>query len=230
MKPKLHLTTMMFLLVAIAMAAQPKGSRLLTFETKNSLSSHETDAYNNSKIFTLIPVPKQALAANTDNLITVTCIKDCDENVFHPHEWGYNFLDQEGNLYQYYGYDSNNEITIPQGKYDVLAFYLYSPAAFRHHCLVIHEQVDLNNDTTVSINPNEADNRIQFIPYLPNGEKCSPGTVFVNDDYSQDVIEEGNIGTLDFTMGIFLREGYSIFGMGSQWDKINSMYSRIRFK
>lgn len=199
MKTKLHLTTMMFLLMALVMAAQPETVKIKYIHTTT---------------------PKKILAANSNNLITVTCIKDCDEAIFSSPEWGYNFLDQEGHLYQYYGREQNNVITIPRGKYDVLAFYMYVPREFRHHCLVIHEQVEINNDTIVSINPNEANNRVQFIPYLPNGEKCNPGIVHINDDYSQEIVEEGNIGTLDFTLSIALRNGSHIFGMGSQWDII----------
>ena len=165
--------------------------------------------------------PKQPIeiAPNrSEPLLKIICEKDCDEALYHPRDWGYNFLDQDGNLFQYYGGDPNNSITLSKGIYDILAWYQYNQKDFQHFCYVIHEHVALSSDTTIRINPKEATFRIQFEPRLPNGETAFPGITLVHEDYSREVIEEGNIGSCDFAISIALKDGTQLYGQANYWD------------
>ena len=157
------------------------------------------------------------------NIVTVTCLRNCDEN-YHQRDWTYVFMDNNGNRWSSDGWDAEEatpgetQLQIPAGTYDVLVQY-FANQSESHYCYVIHEQVELNNDTTLALSSEEANIQIQFKPCLPNGDICYPETVLIHDDYSQEVIQEGNIGDLCFSQSISVN-GATLYSTSSNWANI----------
>lgn len=162
--------------------------------------------------------------SGNDNTIAVTCLRNCDIQLYHARDWQYVLIDQDNNKFAFSGWEAEQagtptegKILIPRGTYDILARYKWKDESFSHQCFVIHEQVKISNDTTFNISPDEANIHIQFEPYLPNGEKCKPETRLIHDDYSDEVIEPGNIGDLEFVTSIAYKNGHHIFSSISNW-------------
>ena len=164
---------------------------------------------------------KTSKAPGDANTVTISCICDCDDN-FNKRDWQYNLVDQNGNFYAFQGYmldfEPDYTIEIPCGTYDVAAVYFKDSDNTNYY--IVHEQVTINNDTTFSFSPEEATVHIQFEPRLPNGEKCYPETCYINDDYTQETIAEGNIGNLYYNTNIITTDGKYICGLVANWANI----------
>ncbi len=163
------------------------------------------------------------------NLVTVTCLRDCGENDenYNPRDWQYTFIDKDGNIWWCDGWDAEDagtpgkvQIQVPEGIYDIVVSYYYDVNP-RHYCHIIHEQVELINDTSLSVCAEEANIQIQFKPYLPTGEECYPETVLIHEDGSpQEVIEEGTVENLVYTYNICLKNGTNLYSASGNWANI----------
>lgn len=105
---------------------------------------------------------------------------------------------ENGKVYWLYGNDSI--ITLPAGTYDV--FTLYTQYNFTYedgsvadlvYRFCVLEQVELNEGTVVVTNPEAAMNGPVIQAYNPEGELWRQPTIKVNDDYTEEVLEEGNM-------------------------------------
>ncbi len=155
--------------------------------------------------------PLNFAAKANEPTITVTFVPDCDETLYYKKGSTFSLKDEYG--YNHNFYSSNiswgiTSIQITPGVYDVLALYPFiDQAGIAYGSFVIHEQVEFTNDTTVSINPAEATNLIQFDPCFPNGEKCQVSTLRYDENYNMEIVEPGNIGKLNFMSGVAYKDG-----------------------
>lgn len=226
MKLKLYLlTAVLSLIVPIGLGAQTDGTKLLDksfnqgqITTVNFPTEYSKDA---KPEFLYRPQLAPSTANESSNTVKVSCARGFDDtNTYNPRQWGYTFLDENKKRITYINQINREDsiLQLPKGKYDVIAFYR-SPN-ISHSYYVIHELVEINSDTVVSINPAEATVNIQFEPYLPNGEKCYPETCLIEDNGRQSVLDEGNVGNLKFTSSILLKDGTWVEGIGSFWANI----------
>ena len=164
-----------------------------------------------------MPVAVNKVQEDT-NIVTVTCLPNCDDN-YDSQSCRYTLIDSKRNRYEIDRY-SDFITSVPRGTYDVIAHYLYGRSEFYHRCYVIHEEVEIKNDTTFSISPDEATVRIQFEPRMPNGEICYPETTVIYEDSSQETISDGNIGDLYYYTGICFNDGSYAVGINGNWANI----------
>lgn len=163
-----------------------------------------------------LPNACKALQKDDEDLVTVTCVFICDQDNYKSTISKYTFFDAQGNRFVKYGFD-DSPMELPKGRYDIVAEYHYiiNP---NHWKYVIQEQVDITNDTTITTNAEEAKVHIQFQPLLPNGEICRPETRLIHEDYSDEVIEPGNIGDLCYDVYLIDKNtGKTITGIGGNW-------------
>ncbi len=193
----------------------------------NKLSSKQLDqsqltriyiptAYNNDVKAEMLYPTRCLLAADkasSDN-VRILVKRDCNNDQLYI--WTYYFMDEQMNSYVYNGGSGGGGyLTLPKGVYDVAATYIAD--ATKQYFVVIHEQVSINNDTTVSINPAEATVHIQFEPHLPNGEKCYPETRFLDDNGGTTLVSEGNVAAPFFSSKIIFKDGTFFTGLASLW-------------
>ncbi len=156
------------------------------------------------------PVAPAPVAKAGEPTIKVTFERDCDDNVFKASTMAYLLLDQYGKSYPFYTSNLDwgfNSIQVPPGTYDVIACAERRNQLPAGYSYVVREQVEFTADTTVCINPDEANILIQFDPRLPNGESCIPPIT----QYSEsgiDVVVPGNIAynRNGFISGLALRD------------------------
>jgi len=70
------------------------------------------------------------------------------------------------------------EISVPEGVYDVQAVFINTSSGRNH--VIIKEQQNISENTTISLNPNEADNYVSINALDENGEILQPGVVNTN--------------------------------------------------
>ena len=137
--------------------------------------------------------PPLAPAAKAgENTIKVTFERDCDEDIFEAEMMSYMLCDQYGNNFPFFtsNFDFGvNSIQIPPGTYDVIAFCWRRSYPLGHPLFdnaggnyVVREQVEFTADTTVCINPGEANILIQFDPRFPDGAECIPPVMQQTED------------------------------------------------
>ena len=164
------------------------------------------------------PVAPAPVAKAGEPTIKVTFERDCDDNVYYASGMQYVLVDQFGNnlIFNTSNFDWGvNSMQVPPGTYDVIAVGLRrnpNPAGASY---VIREQVEFTADTTVCINPDEANILIQFDPRLPNGESCIPPIV-QNSESGTEVVVPGNIDYRrnGFSSGLAIRNRGWVTGVG----------------
>ena len=161
----------------------------------------------------------KAINKNDEELATVTCVFVCDANDYNFNMAKYTFFDSNGNRFIKYGYEEPT-IELPKGVYDIVAQYRFRGNP-NHWNQVIREQVNIDQDTTITTDAQEAIVHIQFQPRLPNGEVCRPETLLYHEDYTYEVIDEGNIGDLCFDLYLIDKNsGKMIDGYSANWANI----------
>lgn len=150
---------------------------------------------------------------DSDGSVKVTCLFACDELYYHKTGASYLFIDEDGISYKLSGGENVDDIMLQPNKYDIIAKYLYSENEYGHNRCerwVIREQVDITTDTIINLNPNEADCHLQFQPRMPDGEICFPETLLINEDFSYEVLNPGNIGDIYFERIVRLKDNDKI--------------------
>lgn len=117
---------------------------------------------------------------------------------------------------------------VPEGTYDIVAYFTKELAQY----YTIKEQVEVNGDMEIALNPEECTNRIRFKCYGPNGELLKLGLGHYdeeNDEWVHD--EDGDIDAAYITNVVYLKgvtsfgaSGIGFFGdMLSEEDRVGSM-------
>lgn len=215
MKRKVYLTVLLLLIAIISSASTINNIKLTSkgFDQRLLSTVYLPAEYGKDAraeiFYPTRTMPTTAKASS--ETVEIRCERGCDEN-YHPNYWSYCFLDEQMNRYERVG---NGYIVVPKGIYDVVANYVSADVSRQY--TVIHEQVEINNDTTIAINPAEATVHIQFEPHLPNGEKCYPETRHLDENGRLTVVNEGNVGYANFSSYVMHRNGTMVTGTSSIW-------------
>ncbi len=133
--------------------------------------------------------PRKAEAGD----VTVTFNLEYDEDVFYPMDYDSFILNNESHEEFWPTTMEAHELSasIPKGNYE-LAIIFYKNGLSPY--VVIKEQVEVQEDMTLTFNPDMAINYLEVINYNPNGERCKADLGYFDKDLRDWVItDEGNV-------------------------------------
>lgn len=94
------------------------------------------------------------------------------------------------------------ECSIPQGTYDIVADFMHDITQY----YTIKEQVEINGDTAVTLNPVECTNHISINNYSPNGELFYHGLGHYDENSNEWITDEnGNVSITQVTNCVYLK-------------------------
>lgn len=222
MKTKLHLTTMMFLLMALAMSAQPLSVTTkaqpkihVCNETKiefkkgkmvsQPIKKVNKDASENKQYCFSYYNPQQSLRLNEDestNSATVTFIYNLQEQELGTYYVAsvmvYNPDWSESWDPDFYDPEDGSPVTgiivnVPYGTYDIITD-TYEQIDPYSNYKHIDELVTIDKDTTIYLNVLNAENKVSWNIYNNNNELFVPKTIrLIDQEPWYEVIDEGNL-------------------------------------
>jgi hypothetical protein len=149
----------------------------------------EHTSVNGTKTYTQKQT-KSSLKASKDE-VTLTIQFEYDPAVYIPNTIV--VIDEAGYDNTQYIEESNTlNLSVPRGVYDIISENFYKRQNLNHIAYVIREQVEINGDTTITIRPEDAKNRVITESYNEKGELMEPG--IVNEDRTGTI--GGNIDNL----------------------------------
>ena len=102
----------------------------------------------------------------------------------------------------------SNVFTVPEGTYDIIAYFMCFGATFRpqKQVFVIKEQIEVSADMQLVVDASEAKNHIHFETLTIDGEPINTGIAAYDEEWNLNYTEEGNTDDLDYVNFLYCND------------------------
>lgn len=140
------------------------------------------------------------------NMCTITLNMEYDANVFQAPFFAY-FTNDNGFIGGAYDMGNGIQGQIPQGTYNIISCFETIDYDDYSQYYVIKENVEVNGDMEITLNPAEATNHITTKPYGPNGELLKHGLYHIDEVTESYVVDEPGIVNWTSVTNILYQKG-----------------------